>query len=229
MPDLRNASFKPTPTWYEDADTYWKAVPSSIGGMLGGLDQVHTPDIRDSRAFLTKLQSNPTLNLSTKYACDCGAGIGRVTKNLLLPLFDRVDLVEQNPDFLNEARSTYLNQEIQRVPDMFATGLQLFTPPPGRYDVIWCQWVLSHLTDADMLAFLRRCRQGLTAGGIVCVKENVAMEGYVVDSDDSSVTRSPVIFERIFSNAGFKVVDKQTQTDFPHGLFEVCMWAIVPI
>ncbi|KAJ2334794.1 hypothetical protein GGH92_008218, partial [Coemansia sp. RSA 2673] len=142
MPDLRNASFKPTSTWYEDADTYWRAVPSSIGGMLGGLDQVHTPDIRDSRAFLTKLQSNPTLSLSTKYACDCGAGIGRVTKNLLLPLFDRVDLVEQNPDFLNEARSSYLEQEIQRVPDMFATGLQLFTPPQGRYDVIWCQWVL---------------------------------------------------------------------------------------
>ncbi|KAJ2240393.1 hypothetical protein GGI13_007687, partial [Coemansia sp. RSA 455] len=173
--------------------------------------------------------SNPTLSLSTKYACDCGAGIGRVTKNLLLPLFDRVDLVEQNPDFLNEARSSYLKQEIQRVPDMFATGLQLFTPPQGRYDVIWCQWVLSHLTDADMLAFLGRCRQGLTTGGIICVKENVAMEGYVIDSDDSSVTRSPAIFERIFSSAGFKVVDKQTQTDFPHGLFEVCMWAIVPI
>ena len=35
---------------------------------------------------------------------DCGAGIGRVTKNLLLPLFDTVDMVEQNPDFLEKAK-----------------------------------------------------------------------------------------------------------------------------
>ena len=35
---------------------------------------------------------------------DCGAGIGRVTKNLLLPLFDTVDMVEQNPEFLEKAK-----------------------------------------------------------------------------------------------------------------------------
>ncbi|KAJ2745519.1 hypothetical protein GGI20_002123 [Coemansia sp. BCRC 34301] len=227
MRDLRKAHFKPTPTWYEDADTYWKAVPSSIGGMLGGLDKVHTPDIRDSHAFVTTLQSNPTLELSTKYACDCGAGIGRVTKHLLLPLFDRVDLVEQNPDFLLEARSSYLKHDELRIPDMFSIGLQSFAPPVGRYDMIWCQWVLSHLTDDDMVAFLVRCCHGLAPRGIVCVKENVAKDGYVVDSYDSSVTRSSAIFERIFSAAGFKVVAKQFQTGFPHDLFEVCMWAIV--
>ena len=35
---------------------------------------------------------------------DCGAGIGRITKNLLLPLFDVVDMVEQNAGFLEKAR-----------------------------------------------------------------------------------------------------------------------------
>ncbi|KAJ2899970.1 hypothetical protein IWW38_000768 [Coemansia aciculifera] len=229
MPDLRNASFTPTSTWYKDADTYWRSVSSSVGGMLGGLDHVHTPDIRDSHAFLAKLKADPSLAISATYACDCGAGIGRITKNLLLPLFDRVDLVEQNPDFLHEARTNYLKAEEARVPDMFATGLQLFTPPEGRYDVIWCQWVLSHLTDDDLAAFLKRCRQGLTSKGVLCVKENVASNGYIIDSEDSSVTRSALIFDRIFAAAGFKVVAKQSQTDFPRGLFEVCMWAIIPI
>ena len=35
---------------------------------------------------------------------DCGAGIGRVSKRLLLLLFSEVDLVEQNPAFLQKAR-----------------------------------------------------------------------------------------------------------------------------
>lgn len=39
-----------------------------------------------------------------KLFTDCGAGIGRVTKNLLLPLFDTVDMVEQNPAFLQKAK-----------------------------------------------------------------------------------------------------------------------------
>ena len=46
-----------------------------------------------------------------KLCLDCGAGIGRVTKNLLLPLFDTVDMVEQNPDFLEKAKD-YLVSEL---------------------------------------------------------------------------------------------------------------------
>ena len=41
---------------------------------------------------------------------DCGAGIGRVTKNLLLPLFDTVDLVEQNPDFVEKAKEYIVSE-----------------------------------------------------------------------------------------------------------------------
>jgi len=40
-------------------------------------------------------------------ALDCGAGIGRVSKLVLLPLFKEVDLLEQNPAFLDKAK-TYL-------------------------------------------------------------------------------------------------------------------------
>ena len=52
---------------------------------------------------------------------DCGAGIGRVTKYLLLPLFETVDLVEQNPAFLDEAKK-YIGSD--RVGDYYAVGLQ---------------------------------------------------------------------------------------------------------
>ena len=44
-------------------------------------------------------------------ALDCGAGIGRVSKRVLLPLFSEVDLVEQNQTFLEKAK-TYLVSEL---------------------------------------------------------------------------------------------------------------------
>ena len=47
----------------------------------------------------------------TRRVLDCGAGIGRVSKRLLLPLFSEVDLLEQNPTFLEKAK-TYLVSSI---------------------------------------------------------------------------------------------------------------------
>ncbi|KAJ1851207.1 hypothetical protein LPJ73_003111 [Coemansia sp. RSA 2703] len=230
MADPRGTEFRPTVSWYEDADKYWKGVPSSVDGMLGGLEEVHAPDIRDSLAFIDKLRKDLSLLFGTSYACDCGAGIGRVTKYFLSTRFEKVDLVEQNSTFLEEAASSYLKDERKagRVCDMFPVGLQKFVPQKGRYDVIWCQWVLSHLTDADLEAFLKRCVQGLAPGGIICIKENVASRGYVVDNQDSSVTRAKSLFECVFAAAGLVVVDQMTQTDFPQGLFEVNMWALKP-
>ncbi|KAJ1962603.1 hypothetical protein GGI12_002554 [Dipsacomyces acuminosporus] len=206
MTDPRRNTFVPTKTWYEDADKYWKTVSSNMDGMLGGLEIVHEPDVRDSLDFLSKLRADPELRFGSKYACDCGAGIGRVTKHFLLKEFETVDLVEQNVDFLKEAESAYLLEEKEsgRIGTLYPVGLQAFTPTPGRYDMIWCQWVLSHLTDRDLAEFLKRCAEGLSPGGLICVKENVASRGYVLDSEDSSVTRSDIIFEKVFEKAGMK-------------------------
>lgn len=74
-------------------------------------------------------------------ALDCGAGIGRITKRLLLPLFHTVDMVDVTKEFLDKAR-TYLGEESKRVGNYFCSGLQDFVPESGRYDVIWIQWVI---------------------------------------------------------------------------------------
>ena len=99
--------------------------------------------------------------MGTNRVLDCGAGIGRVSKNLFLPLFDKVDMVELNGDFIEQAKT-----EFAALPDgskldrCFVSGLQDFTPHPGEYDVIWSQWVLGHLTDDHLVEFFRRCKTG---------------------------------------------------------------------
>lgn len=77
----------------------------------------------------------------TSCALDCGAGIGRISKRLLLPLFNTVDLVDVTQEFLDKAK-TYLGNDGKRVGNFFCTGLQDFVPENGRYDVIWIQWVI---------------------------------------------------------------------------------------
>lgn len=75
------------------------------------------------------------------------------------------------------------------------------TPPslptePLTYDVIWCQWMLQHLSDEDLRSFLSRAKDSLVTGdGVIVVKENVCPENedgserVWWDEEDKSITR----------------------------------------
>jgi len=158
-------------------------------------------------------------------ALDCGAGIGRITKRLLLPLFTTVDMVELNQGFLDEARA-FIGDEASRVDRLICAGLQQFTPEPGRYDVIWCQWVLGHLTDTDLVAFFARCQQGLAENGVLFLKENISSVKVEFDEQDSSYTRPRQLLVDLIRKAGLKVLREEKQKQFPHEIYEVRMFAL---
>ncbi len=104
-------------------------------------------------------------------------------------------------------------------------GLQDWVPEKGVYDLIWNQWCLGHLTDAQLVVYLRRCKEGLKEpvkgedGGEVrnawiVVKENLSTDirhKDVYDEEDSSVTRSDDKFRRLFAEAGLKIVVTELQ------------------
>jgi protein N-terminal methyltransferase len=70
-------------------------------------------------------------------ALDCGAGIGRVSKHLLLKNFDYVEMVEVTKNFIDQATS-YLGEELsKRVQKFHNCGLESFYPEPNKYDCIW--------------------------------------------------------------------------------------------
>uniref|UniRef100_A0A0A9YB24 Alpha N-terminal protein methyltransferase 1 n=1 Tax=Lygus hesperus TaxID=30085 RepID=A0A0A9YB24_LYGHE len=73
--------------WYSKGVEYWSGTQATVDGVLGGYGYISDTDIRGSRAFLRELRC-------IKYsgvAADCGAGIGRITEKLLLPMFAAVD------------------------------------------------------------------------------------------------------------------------------------------
>lgn len=152
------------PDWYDNAQKYWTNVSPTINGMLGGFASVDPIDTKGSLNFVQEFVhgvrgANNVLRkppmIGNGYACDCGAGIGRVTKNFLLKVpFKKVDLVEQAPNFVEQAKTLFLKEDVDdgRVGDILCQGLQDFVPPEGKYDLIWCQWVLGHLTDGTKKA-----------------------------------------------------------------------------
>ena len=208
--------------WYGKGAAYWESQAATFDGVLGGFGHLSPLDVADSRQFLLSLPQ-----LSTTSAIDCGAGIGRVAHHLLCPIFSYVDLVEQNPAYVDTARTLCTAPAMRH---FFTSGLQSFCPAAASYSVVWVQWVLSHLTDADLVSFLTRCRQALTSrrGTYVVVKENTAREGFVMDRDDGSVTRSDLLFKAAFAQAGLQVVKQALQSGFPKGLFKVRMYALQP-
>ena len=184
-------------------------------------------------------------------ALDVGAGIGRVTRDVLLHLVQDVVLVEPVEKYIQEAWSRaqfqdnpVLDQEsidaedetLEEIDFRVAwkgiqekrTSVTLIQsthqsldpsnplssarfigrvghkPSPNeledidsKFDLIWCQWSLGHLSNPDLVLFLGRAKQALRGPeGVIVIKENVCIEiggsttgGVVFDDQDSSLTR----------------------------------------
>jgi protein N-terminal methyltransferase len=157
-------------------------------------------DIKTSKLFLRKLK---TPSFPVKHALDVGAGIGRVTANLLSQYAESVDVLEPVDHFVEQLR----RHQTGKIGHVLHMSLQDW---PARqqykYDLIWCQWCLGQLKDKDLVRFFVKAKQCLTADGAIIVKENVhwsAEDDF--DKLDHSITRTSSSFRRIFAEADLKV------------------------
>jgi len=124
--------------------------------------------------------------------------IGRITEGLLLGLAETVDIVEPIAKFSDTLKG---KEGVGRV---FNVGLEEWSPEGSgelKYDLIWNQWCLGHLTDTQLVTYLEKCQKGLKKEGWIIVKENLSTSGEdVFDETDSSVTRylSPSVTSQQF-------------------------------
>ncbi|CAK1556335.1 unnamed protein product [Leptosia nina] len=209
--------------FYKKAAKYWSSIPSTIDGVLGGFGFITDIDIKGSKQFLNELFTCETPPAQNR-ALDCGAGIGRVSKNLLFPYFNKVDLVEQDEKFITTAKQ--LIGDDCKLGTLYQIGLQLFKPPL-KYDLIWCQWVLGHLNDSDLISFLERCKEALNENGMIVIKENTTTTNDIeYDDVDSSMTRPYNLMLKIFDEANLKLIKTDVQTGFPDDIYPVHMFAL---
>lgn len=235
---------------------YWEGVTSDNNGMLGGFPQTSRIDLQGSSNFLTKLRrARAGQTATTKQAlpllgrvADCGAGIGRITKGLLLGAGRRVDIVEPVKKFTDELVKELKNAQADaagettgrgQVGEVINLGLQDWIPEPNSYNLIWNQWCLGHLTDAQLVTYLERCKEGLIkpdnggdkAEAWIVVKENLSTDirhKDIYDDEDSSVTRTDEKFRNLFKDARLKIVATELQRGMPKELYPVRIYALKP-
>lgn len=164
-----------------------------------------------------------------------GAGIGRVAKTLLAKIYKTVDLVEPNPVYLEKAK-----QELQQLKSVdstlesplgncYCTSLQDFEFEPGiKYDTIWLQWVLLYILDVHLVSLLKKCKSALAPHGVIIIKENTNPNGYYIDNEDCSITRTNAHFKQIFAASGLKLLKEEEQS-FPTEtqLLPIRMYALI--
>ncbi|KAI0549599.1 alpha-N-methyltransferase NTM1 [Xylaria curta] len=192
-----------------DGLQYWKSVEANINGMLGGFPHVSKVDLQGSRSFLAKLgigTKNGRHSLAS--ILEGGAGVGRVTEGLLLPLGTAIDIIEPVQRFTDQLQGK------KGIRTIFNVGLQDWEPTQGvQYDLVWTQWCVGHLTNEQLVRYLKRCKAALNEdNGLIVVKENISSSGVdIFDPVDSSVTREDRSFREIFKAAGLRIVKVETQ------------------
>ncbi|OTB08584.1 hypothetical protein M426DRAFT_316597 [Hypoxylon sp. CI-4A] len=236
MSDQRKASAAPDSLISaDDGRRYWAGIDADVNGMLGGYPNVSRTDLRGSRSFLAKLGLGRAKgSKAVNRALEGGAGIGRITQGLLLDVAETVDVVEPIAKF------TAGLVGLPGVGRIHNVGLEEWRPDDEttevKYDLIWNQWCLGHLTDEQLEAYLRRCGDALSVDdddgnvrGVIVVKENLSVAGRdLFDDEDSSVTRQDETFRRVFDEAGLRIIKTEIQHGFPDELYPVRMYALKP-
>ncbi|KAG8935673.1 hypothetical protein FRC02_006949 [Tulasnella sp. 418] len=197
-------------------------------------------------------------------ALEIGAGIGRVTSSVLLHLIDDIVTIEPVHKFVEKAIEDSIRwkgiKDKKKSVTFMRGALQGFDPTKRLddqeidfhchrvgyegedeegFDVVWCQWALGHLSNADLVRFLKQSKKTLRASqsgkqrenGVIVVKENVCSDekggpAIVFDPEDSSLTRSNKAWYEIFKAAGLTVIREEVQHGLPSGLYEVKMYAL---
>lgn len=216
---------------HKAAIAYWSSTEPTVSGVLGGFPQVSRIDLQGSSNFLAKLRrysKHFPSGRKLQRAVDCGAGVGRITAGFLSKVAEKVDIVEPVKSFTDEIKG------IDDAGDIYNVGLEEWHPEKeglGPYDLIWNQWCVGQLTDAQFVAYLKRLPKVLSTGGWIVVKENLSNHhlGYdVFDETDSSVTRTDVKFRKLFDDSGLKLVSTELQRGMPSGLYPVRAYALQP-
>jgi len=155
-------------------------------------------------------------------AIDVGAGIGRITQKALRDFFGQVDLMEQCPAYIDKAKEIL---GANHNGEFYTIGCQEFNFTK-KYDVIWIQWVVGHLTDKDFVDFLVKCKANLNPQGIIVCKENLSSGCFIVDKDDCTIIRDEQYFKAIFEKAGLNIMYEQDLANFPQDYYRVVSYVL---
>lgn len=153
--------------WYDSGVEYWKTIEADYNGVLGGYDYTHDIDVTDNLKLINKLEGlgmQKTAAIGNSPLRDMGAGVGRTIEHVFATQFEKTDALEPLPHFMKKLKEN-LSKNAEKIGTYYETSMEKFEFE-RKYDLIWFQWVIGHLTDKDAVAFLEKCRENLNPGVI---------------------------------------------------------------
>ncbi|CAK7332727.1 unnamed protein product [Dovyalis caffra] len=133
-------------------------VEASIDGALSGYGHENDANVKGSEGFLRTILVEVFVEGGIDrhlVAFDHGFGIGRITKNLFY-------------------KGNHMASDKHKATNFYYVPFREFTLDVGRYDVIWVQWCIGHLTDNDFVPFFKRDKISLKPSGFFIPKESLA-------------------------------------------------------
>lgn len=219
-------------------------MPATVAGVLGGQEHIASDDVRESLEFLDTLAS---CGMQRGRALDCGAGIGRVARDVLLRRFGCVDVLEQSPKMVAQAARELApwaagsSSVDGRVGTIVCCGLQDLIAPAAAsnpsaalagaaYDCVWLQWVIGCVMDVDFVDLLASLAARLAPAGVIVLKDNVVSRdsgvAFQYDRADHSISRCRDYLDVLIARAGLRVVAEAPQVAWDAELLPVHMLAL---
>eukprot|EP00741_Cyanophora_paradoxa_P008348 tig00001299_g8075.t1 len=211
---------------YGESKQFWSTIKANDDGVMAGYSHISKLDTDTTLAFTRELMKLPPGEpTQPRVAIDCGAGVGRVTKGVLVHDFTEIDVLEQEARFLDKARENL--KDSKRKINFIQQGMHEFAFEAQRYDLVLIDWSAGYLTDEDLVDLLTRARFGLKAGGALVFKDNVARERFQ-DGKDKQRIRDDATLKALFEKAGYKLLAEKVQEGFPAEIVPVKMYGLRP-
>ena len=167
-------------------------------------------------------------------ALDVAGGDGRLSKELLLELFDAVDLFDRCKVALAKvSQFKALLPKLKHVDEATMQEYQF----KERYNLIMMCWCCGYPDDDELIAFLKRAQAQLVRGfkritrnqqpvAYIVVLDNLADEGEGTVWKNEQRIREESTFKRIFDEAGLVVWDETEPEVLVDEDYPVKMWVL---
>eukprot|EP00475_Leptophrys_vorax_P005452 TRINITY_DN13294_c0_g1_i6.p1 TRINITY_DN13294_c0_g1~~TRINITY_DN13294_c0_g1_i6.p1 ORF type:complete len:183 (+),score=42.70 TRINITY_DN13294_c0_g1_i6:422-970(+) len=159
---------------------------------------------------------------------DVGAGVGRVTRDLLSKYFQTIDLLDPSPRLLAQAEENlaHLNSQVR---NFYTLEAKDFTFEGLQYDCVWIQWVSGYIPDFELKGFLIGAKDSLKdRNSFIVLKDNLSnFEQYFVSSNDFNTVRTEWQYLSLIHESGLEVIFRQI-SPLSDDLFPVVAYVLQP-
>jgi protein N-terminal methyltransferase len=176
----RDLYYRTNAAWWKEGGGGGKTDDEEMTGDVGG-----EADATEGLAFLGRLigansraheeSHGDSPLMQRRLAIDVGAGLGRVTRGVLLKWYDEVHLVEGDAAYCRRCRAKLGKKKGSRclVTQCYLQDMTAATLGGRPADLVWVQWTFQYLTDIDVVDCLKTLALSLRPPvGVIVVKEN---------------------------------------------------------